>query len=58
MDGSHLLLFIIIVGLLIRSKDLREQRDNWKESCKLYAEECYREAGYRQHYSGYQRSLS
>jgi len=44
MDGSHLLLFIIIVGLLIRSKDLREQRDNWKESCKLYAEECYEEA--------------
>ena len=44
MDGSHLLLFIIIAGLLIRSKDLREQRDNWKESCKLYAEECYEEA--------------
>ena len=40
MDGSHLLFLIIIAGLLIRSNVLRKQCNHWKESCKLYAEEC------------------
>ena len=52
MDGSHLLLFIIILGLAMKINSLREQCDHWRESCNIYMAELARTYSHVNHLEG------
>ena len=39
MNGLHLLLLVIIGGLFIKINHLKREVEQWKESCKIYAQD-------------------
>ena len=39
IDGLHLVLFIALVGMGLRTFELRSQVGQWQESARLYAKE-------------------
>lgn len=51
MNGLHLLLFVIIGGLIVKMNQLKRETLQWKESCKIYAEDVFKEHKLREFYT-------
>lgn len=51
MNGLHLLLFVIIGGLLVRITHLKREVNQWKESCKIYTQDLFKEHKLREFYT-------
>ena len=51
MNGLHLLLLVIIGGLFIKINHLKREVEQWKESCKIYAQDVFKEHKLREFYT-------
>ena len=51
MNGLHLLLLVIIGGLFIKINHLKREVEQWKESCKIYAQDVLKEHKLREFYT-------